>query len=108
MKDNRLFLKHIFDAIKTVQEYLKGRTFDDFTKNEMLFDAVTRQIEIIGEASTRLSEEFREKNDSLPIKQAVAMRNQLIHGYSKIDPKIVWKTTQEDLPELKEKIKNLI
>ena len=108
MKGNDLYLKHILDATEKIAGYLKGKTFSDFTKNEMLLDAVTRQIEIIGEASARLSDNFKESHKDLPIKQAIATRNQLIHGYSEIDPKIVWKTAKEDIPKLKTQIKRLM
>ncbi len=108
MKDDTIYLKHIFDAVKKVEKYLKGHSFDDFTNNEMLFDAVVREIEIIGEASSRLSEKFRNEHQDLPVKLAIAMRNQLIHGYSEINPKIVWQTCQEDILKLKEQIKKII
>jgi len=76
-------------------------TFDQFTKEQMRHDAVIRQLEIIGEAVNKLSSDFASKNPNFPIRQTISMRNFLIHGYDEVELDVVWKTTQENLPELK-------
>ena len=67
-------------------------------------DAVIRQFEIIGEAASRISKDFLEQHSDFPIKEAIEMRNFLIHGYDEVDIKVVWKTLQEDIPLLKNKM----
>ncbi len=74
----------------------------------MFFDAVIREVEVIGEAGTRLSDRFREKHNKLPIRTAIATRNQLIHGYNEIKPWIIWQTCKKDLPKLKKQIEDIL
>lgn len=75
---------------------------------EMKQDAVVYQLSIIGEAANRLTSDFRNKYPDFPIKEAVSMRNFLIHGYDEVDLKIVWKTLKEDLPLLKNIVLNIL
>jgi uncharacterized protein with HEPN domain len=74
----------------------------------MMQDAVIRQFEIIGEAARKLDVDFLENNPDFPVKEAVAMRNILIHEYNYVNIDQVWKTIQEDLPKLKKRILTLI
>lgn len=70
-------------------------------------DAAIRQLEIISEAASKLSKEFSTKNPDFPLKEAISMRNFLIHGYNDVDLEVVWKTVQEDIPLVKEKLESL-
>ncbi len=108
MKDNTVFLKHILDAIKLLREYLKDKSYEDFKNNRMLQDAVIREIEIIGEATKNLSEEFRNKYPDIPWRQIAGMRDKLIHGYFGVDLDAVWDTATKDIPQLKIKIQEII
>ncbi len=74
----------------------------------MRHDAVIRHLEIIGEAAHHLSSKFKTNNPSFPYKEAIRMRNFLIHGYDDVDLTVVWKTIQEDIPFLKKVVKELI
>ena len=82
--------------------------FTVFAKNDQVFDAVMMQIIVIGESINSLSDELKNKYHDLPWQQAVGLRNQTAHGYFNIDPKIVWQTTREDLPELKKSIQKIL
>ena len=110
MKKNRdtIFLHHIFDASDKIIGYLEGRTFENFIKQDMFFDALVRELEIIGEAANNLSEDFQGEHPDIPWERIIGMRNQLIHGYFTLDLQIVWDTLQKDVPKLKEQIKKLI
>jgi len=110
MKENKdkLYLHHILDAIKKIEKYTRDKSFDNLKASDLLYDAVLREIEIIGEASRNLSDNFKEQHADLPLHQAMGMRNQLIHGYFNIRPEIVWQTCQEDIPKLKKQIEKLI
>lgn len=107
-KDDLVYLKHILDAIVKIEEYSEGMDFEDFEKNHLVQDGVTRQLEIIGEATKRLSSEFRDKNPSIPWKQMAGMRDKLIHDYLGVDIGAVWETVEQDIPEIKGKIEDII
>lgn len=71
-----------------------------FEKDLMRRAAVMRQLEIMGEAARRLSEETRLEISEIPWRQIISMPNRLIHGYDDVDLVIVWETIQNDLPPL--------
>jgi len=106
-KDNQVYITDIQNAIKRIEDYTNGVDFEIFQNEEMRHDAVIRQLEIVGEATNRLSNEFSQDHPNFPFKEAVAMRNFLIHGYDDVDLKVVWKTVQEDIPILKRNIESL-
>ena len=70
-------------------------------KNEMVVDAVIRNLEIVGEAARNIPEEGRSKYSDIPWKRVVGFRNIVIHGYFDVDLEIVWVIAKERLPELK-------
>ncbi len=100
-------LRDILKAIKKIEGYAKNTDLKAFKNEDMRHDAVIRQLEIIGEAVKRLSKVFVSKNPDFPIKEAIGMRNFLIHGYDDVDLEVVWKTINEDIPNLKQSIANL-
>ena len=65
MKSDISYLRHILEAVDSIEEYLEGKCYEEFVPNKMLQDAVIRELEIIGEASNNLSAAFREKHSSL-------------------------------------------
>lgn len=105
---NKLFLLHIRDAVEKIESYMKEGTFSEFAKKELLFDAVVREIEIIGEAANHLSEDFIEKHPEIPWKEITGIRNKLVHDYWQLDLQVIWDTLQKDLPTLKEQILALL
>jgi uncharacterized protein with HEPN domain len=107
-KDNNVYLQDILKSIDKINHYVSLVDFNYFKKNSMIQDAVIRQLEIIGEASKRLSIDFLEKYPELEIKKASAMRNLLIHQYDYVDVDIVWKTIKEDLPPFREQILQIL
>jgi len=107
-KDNLVFLKHILDAINLIEEYLKDKKFQEFTNNHMLQDAVIREIEIIGEATKNLAEDFKNKYPEIPWRQIAGMRDKLIHGYFGVDLDAVWDTATTDVPSLKERLQEIL
>lgn len=71
-------------------------------------DAVIRQVQIIGEAVTKVSEDFKKKHPDLPWKDMAGMRNKLAHDYFGVDINAVWKTAKTDNPELKNHLNKLL
>jgi uncharacterized protein with HEPN domain len=100
VKDERVYLGHIRDAINDIEEYTAvGR--DAFMVERMRQDAVIRKLEIIGEAVKQLSNVTRERRPEIPWKQIAGMRDRLTHGYFGVDLTLVWRVVERDLPALK-------
>ncbi len=109
MRNDRTYLEHISEAIEKVEKYIKYvGDFENFSQNDMAFDAVIRELEIIGEASNNISNEFQKENPNIPWKLIIGIRNKLIHEYFGVSKKIVWETCQDDLKELKKIVKSLL
>ncbi|MEM6843867.1 MAG: HepT-like ribonuclease domain-containing protein [Bacteroidota bacterium] len=103
--------KHLLDireAIDSIDEYLGGsRDFTVYQSNKMLRRAVERELEIIGEAMSRISK--LDPTIKISAKhQIISMRNRVIHGYDKVDNEIVWGTIVRHLPRLKTEIEELL
>lgn len=102
--DNELYLLHINEAIKKINKYSKNADFESFSSNEMMQDAVIRQLEIIGEAAVNLSDEFKMSYKKVEWRYIIGMRNRLIHNYIGVDLAAVWETIIKDIPILKKQI----
>ncbi|BCR26198.1 DUF86 domain-containing protein [Aeromonas caviae] len=97
------YLGHILEAIERIQHYVDDMDEVGFLNSKLVQDAVIRNLEVIGEASRnieRVHPEFAAAHPELPLALANDMRNALAHGYFKVDLEIVWKTIQNNLPEL--------
>lgn len=102
MEKDNLYIKHILDAIAVIEKYLKDVNFESFMKNKLIQDGVIRELEIIGEAVKRLSDDFKNFHKNIPWKDMAGMRDKLIHDYFGVDIEAVWQTAKEDLGPLKE------
>ena len=94
------YVLDILEAVRLLQTFVAGVDQDTFENDLMRQAAVMRQLEIMGEAARRLSEETRLKFSEIPWRQIIGMRNRLIHGYDDVDLAIVWDSVQNDLPLL--------
>lgn len=97
-------LEHIILAIARIKRFIAGTSFDDFVGNDMMYYAVVKNIEIIGEASNLLTLEFRELHPQTPWKLVTGMRNYIVHEYFQVDDKIIWDVITNDLPILESQI----
>ena len=93
-------LQHMLDAIRNVNQYMEGKSETDLTDNSMLFFAVVKNIEIVGEAAYKLTLEFKQAHPRTPWRQIVAMRHILVHGYYQVTSSEVYNVYKNDLPFL--------
>lgn len=98
----------MLEAAEKVQDFLKQKTFEDFMQDDMLRAAVERNLEIIGEAARRISEELKQEHPGIPWRKIIAQRNVLIHEYDDIDYKEIWKVASFHVPRLIDQIRPLI
>ncbi|MBK9736151.1 MAG: DUF86 domain-containing protein [Saprospiraceae bacterium] len=103
-----LLLYDILDALDNISLYIEHIDFNNFSNNSMIRNAVERNIEIIGEASNKILEEFRKSNPDIEWHKPIAMRNRLIHGYFAIDIPMLWNTITVILPPFRDSIIKLI
>jgi uncharacterized protein with HEPN domain len=106
------YLEHIAEAIERATSYLKPlQDLVELQQNQMVQDAVVRNIEIIGEAAgniQKMAPDFIAAHPELPWPQMRAMRNIVIHEYFFVDVNIVWTTVRNHLPHLKRQIGGLL
>ena len=107
MNRDLIRIKHMIDASEEILFFINGRNRLDLDKNRMLSLSVVHLLELMGEAASKLSPEFREKYYQIPWKSVIQMRNRLIHGYFDIDLDIVWTTIKDDVPFLLKKLREI-
>jgi len=108
IKNNFTYLNHILTSIKLIEEYSQGKKYDDLAANNMMQDAIIRQIEIIGEATSRISVVFKSEHPDLPWVDMKDMRNKLIHNYFGVNIKHVWNVVEQDIQPLKLQIEKIL
>ncbi len=98
----------IINSCESIERFIRNKTKSDFYDDEMMQEAVIRKIEIIGEASNRISEELKNRFTDLPWKKMKAMRNIMIHMYDELELEIVWDTANNDISRLRNRLKEIV
>lgn len=101
-------LEHILEAIGNVNEFTKGVSYDDLENNKMLTHAVVHNIQVIGEASYKLTKEFCKSHPEVEWADIIGLRHVLVHDYYNIRIKEVWNIIQQDLPPLQKHIEDYL
>ncbi len=99
-KDNQRIL-HILDSIKEIEDFTHNITLNDFLNNRLLQLSVTRLLEIIGEASAKLSDEYKSSYPNIEWKSIVGFRNIIVHEYFGLDYQIIWDIIKNHITQLK-------
>ncbi len=106
--EDRIRIRHMIDAASEALSFVDGVDKKIFSQSRILILSVIKDIEIIGEAASKISEETKMKYSEIPWKDIVGMRNRLIHGYFDVNINLVWNTTKNNLPPLIKSLKEII
>lgn len=106
--EDRVRIQHMMEATESVARFLAGRQRQDLEQDEMLRFALTRAIEIIGEAASRVSPEAQNSLAGVPWKEVMGMRNRLVHAYFDVDLDILWRTAWEAVPALSKQLASIV
>lgn len=96
----RLYLDDMVTFAEKVQTYTKGMDQTAFVGNSLVYDATLRNLELIGEAATRIPADVRAAHPAIPWRMIIATRNRLIHAYLGIDSDTLWSIIRDDIPAL--------
>jgi len=100
MRPDRAYLQDILHASKSALAFIEDLSEESFYKSPLHQSAVVRQLEIIGEAAKKVSDETRAGHGDIPWKKMAGLRDVLIHAYDTVDMKMVWRLLKDDLPSL--------
>ena len=101
-------LQHIIEAADFVLEQSKGMTFEMFTTDKLRYGAIVYYTMIIGEAGYMMSHEFVEKYDKVPWGDIAGMRHHIVHGYYKVDNRVLWNVIKHDIAPLREQVQHYL
>ena len=108
IKDPQIFLLHILESVEWIEKDVASMSFEKFTENVPMQDAVVRRLEIIGEAIRNLPADFKKLHPEVPWQDIADTRNKLIHEYFGVDLKLIWTIAHQDLPPLKAQVKKML
>ena len=101
-------IRHILDAINTVQDYTTGMDYHAFRADQKTIDAVVRNFAVIGEAARHVPPDVQKTHPEIPWTRMRAMRNLLVHDYDRVDPEVLFETVRRDLPQVLAALEKLL
>ena len=102
------YLADIDEAMRDARTFAEGNDLDDFREDRQLRYAIERALEIVGEATSNLSDEIKSQDPRIPWDEMRGLRNIVAHAYHRVDPARVWRVVVHDLPKTHEKIQVLL
>ncbi len=103
----RFYIDDMIGFAEKVQSYTEGMDQRAFTQSGMTYDAVLRNLELIGEVATRIPDDVRAQHTEIPWRMMIATRNRLIHAYLGIDDDIIWSIIRDDISPLPAALKSM-
>ena len=97
----RLLIEDMLDSIGRIEQYVSGSDRETFLGDQKTADAVVRNLEIIGEAASRIPETTQSQHVAVEWRKIVGLRNRIVHEYFGVDLEIVWEIIQKDLTDLR-------
>jgi uncharacterized protein with HEPN domain len=107
-RDPRLYVEDMIGFCERVLAYTGDLDLAALVADRMRYDAILRNLELVGEAATHVAPEWRERAPQVPWRQVIATRNRLIHAYLGIDDDTIWSIVSEDVPALREHLLELL
>ena len=107
-RDDSISVSQMLDAAQKVRQYTRDVDFEEFRNDELKVLAITRLLEILGEAARRVSEDLRAKYPEVEWREIIGARDRIIHGYDSVDLERVWYICRVDLPALTTKLKKVL
>lgn len=104
----RFYVEDMIGFAAKVMTYTEGLDQAQFVATSVVYDATLRNLELLGEAATRIPENIRQSHPAIPWRMIVATRNRLIHGYLGIDNDTLWSIVREDVPKLEKSLRTLL
>lgn len=99
-RDYRLYIGDVVLFCERVISYTAGIEFSEFVTNQQCFDAVMRNLELIGEASKNIPDDIRQQMPSIDWRGIIGMRNWIVHAYFGVKDEVIWNAIRVDVPEL--------
>ena len=106
--DYKVFFEDIIQAAQKINEYTESLSFDEFKSDSKTYDAVIRNLEIIGEAVKKIPENIRTKYPSIEWRRIAGLRDILIHEYFGVDAEIVWDVIKNKVPVLEKQVRDIL
>ncbi len=107
-RDWKLYLEDIVVSCEKILRYTEGLSAEQLMQDDKTYDAVVRNLEILGEAAKHIPSEARDLLDDIDWRKAAGMRDMLAHDYFGIDNDILWDVVQNKVPELLEAVESFL
>ncbi|AFH38756.1 hypothetical protein TtJL18_0854 [Thermus thermophilus JL-18] len=107
-RSHRLFLRDMLEACEKVMRYTEGLDFHAFVRNELVYDAVLRNLEVLGEAAKKVPDSVRARHPSVEWRAIAGLRDVLAHAYFALDEATLWDIVAQKVPALAEVLRQIL